>query len=229
MCPDAKFILAGYSQGAYGVNDFINSLERENSKNELQAVFAGVFLIANPAEAGKGIIPTLDAYGKSKELAKVSKGLCYLDANLKAAADLINGTSWVPWIKAFDVNSKNKSITNLPLCQMLWTSIMVGASERKLTHPKLVKTASFSHPFDIVGDFCKLVSNPNKSVESEMCFAEGEAMRAKVLTMTKEQGSIPVLEKLVVASALVLKAAKIHSTYAQNTYWTKDFVKKVFG
>jgi hypothetical protein len=223
-CPNAKFVLAGYSQGAYGVNEFINILEKGYSKGELQAVIAGVFLIANPAEAGTGIIPTLDAYGKSKELAQVSESLC--DGKL---LNLIPGTSWVQWIKAFDVNSKNKSITNLPRCQMLWTSILVSATERKLTDPKLVATQSFFYPFDIVADFCKLLSNPNKSIESEMCFAEGEAMRAKVLAMTKSQGALAVLEKLILYPAQLDPAAKIHSKYAQSTEWTKDIVSKVFG
>ena len=229
MCPDAKFVLAGYSQGAYGVNEFINFLERKNSKDELQALFAGVFLIANPAEAGRGIIPTLDAYGESKVLQRFTEKACNTNEGVKRVAGLINGTSWVPWIKALDVNSKDKSVTNLPLCQMYWTTIIVNASERRLTHPKLVKTESFFYPFDIVADFCRLVSNPNKSVESEMCFAEGEAARAKVLNETKEYGAGAVLERLIIPVAMVISAKNIHSKYAQSTDWTKDVVRNVFG
>jgi hypothetical protein len=229
MCPDAKFVLAGYSQGAYGVNEFINFLERKNSKDELQALFAGVFLIANPAEAGRGIIPTLDAYGESKVLQRFTEKACNTNEGVKRVAGLINGTSWVPWIKALDVNSKDKSVTNLPLCQMYWTTIIVNASERRLTHPKLVKTESFFYPFDIVADFCRLVSNPNKSVESEMCFAEGEAARAKVLNETKEYGAGAVLERLIIPVAMFNSAKNIHSKYAQSTDWTKDVVRNVFG
>jgi hypothetical protein len=229
MCPDAKFVLAGYSQGAYGVNEFINFLERKNSKDELQALFAGVFLIANPAEAGRGIIPTLDAYGESKVLQRFTEKACNTNEGVKRVAGLINGTSWVPWIKALDVNSKDKSVTNLPLCQMYWTTIIVNASERRLTHPKLVKTESFFYPFDIVADFCRLVSNPNKSVESEMCFAEGEAARAKVLNETKEYGALAVLERLIIPVAMFISAKNIHSKYAQSTDWTKDVVRNVFG
>jgi hypothetical protein len=106
---------------------------------------------------------------------------------------------------------------------------LVSATERKLTDPKLVATQSFFYPFDIVADFCKLLSNPNKSIESEMCFAEGEAMRAKVLAMTKSQGALAVLEKLILYPAQLDPAAKIHSKYAQSTEWTKDIVSKVFG
>jgi len=226
-CPNAKFILAGYSQGAYGVNDFINILERGYSRDELRAEIAGVFLIANPAEAGRGIIPTLVAYSESKELLKKAENLCGGNVVMAQWTDLIGKLSFSSWKKAFDVNSKNVSITNLPMCRMLWTSMLLSKSG--LTDPKHVKWQSFFIPSDIVADFCKLWPNPNKSVESEICSADGKAMRAKVDAEIKKNGSVAVLDKLIIVAAQADAAKKIHSQYAQSTEWTKDIVTKVFS
>jgi len=255
-CPGAKFLLAGFSQGAYGVNDFINILERGYSKDELRAVIAGVFLIANPAEAGRGIIPTLDAYAKSKELEQSSIGLCATNAGLKrfveseaskgfAAFNIIkdifketasgrdlekaqqSSKDWTQWQKDFDTNSKNKSIKDLPLCQLLWTSILLSAVERKLTSPKLVKWGSYFGDGDIVADFCKLVFNPNVTLESAICFVGGDRAQANLI---RSIGPEKVLKKLSIlaTSTQVATAVLVHTSYPDSTKWAKKIVTEVF-
>jgi hypothetical protein len=77
-CPNAKFILAGYSQGAYGVNQLMNLFEKNNKQEEIENVIAGVFLIANPAEEERGIIPTLESIGKNIITEKVGQTTCVL-------------------------------------------------------------------------------------------------------------------------------------------------------
>lgn len=255
-CPGAKFLLAGFSQGAYGVNDFINILERHYSKDELRAVIAGVFLIANPAEEGRGIIPTLDAYAKSKELEQSSIELCATNAVLKrfvesdasrrfAAFNIIKDIfeetasgrdlekaqqsfkDWTQWQKDFDTNSKNKSIKDLPLCQLLWTSILLSAVERKLTSPKLVKWGSHFGDGDIVADFCKLVFNPNVTLESAICFVGGDRAQANLI---RSIGPEKVLKKLSIlaTSTQVAQGALVHTSYPDSTKWAKKIVTEVF-
>jgi hypothetical protein len=85
-CPNAKFILAGYSQGAYGVNQLMNLFEKNNKQEEIENVIAGVFLIANPAEEGRGIIPTLESIGKNIITKKVGQARCVLSASKASAA-----------------------------------------------------------------------------------------------------------------------------------------------
>ena len=259
-CPDAKLILAGYSQGAYGVNDFINILEREYSKDELQAVIAGVFLIANPAEDQRGIIPTLDVYAKSKELEKAGLALCATNAGLKSFVEreaskgfaafykitnvfkgIASGKDlkevqqsakdWDQWQKDFDKNSKNKSVKDLPTCQLLWTSILLSAVERKLTPPIHVKTESFFYDDDIVADFCKIVFNPAGSLESKMCFGGGGDRTKSLRPLITDQGVQKVLKKLslVSTSVQVINASLVHTKYALDPSWAPKLVNKVLG
>jgi hypothetical protein len=49
-------------------------------------VIAGVFLIANPAEEGRGIIPTLESIGKNIITEKVGQATCVLRASQASAA-----------------------------------------------------------------------------------------------------------------------------------------------
>jgi hypothetical protein len=259
-CPEAKLILAGYSQGAYGVNDFINILERKFSKDELQAVIAGVFLIANPAEDQRGIIPTLDVYAKSKAMEKAGLALCATNAGLKRfvegeaskgfaafykIANVFKGIAsgknlkevqqsakdWDQWQKDFEKNSKNKSVEDLPGCQLLWTSILLSAVERKLTPPIHVKTESFFYDDDIVADFCKIVFNPAGSLESKMCFVEGGDRTKSLRPLITDQGDKKVLKKLslVANAAAVAYALKIHTDYAAKTDWAKKVVTDLFA
>ena len=259
-CPDAKLILAGYSQGAYGINDFINILERNHSKDELQAVIAGVFLIANPAEDQRGIIPTLDVYAKSKVLEKAGLALCATNAGLKrfveretskgfAAFNKITNVfkgiasgkdlkevqqsakDWDQWQKDFDKNSKNKSVKDLPGCQLLWTSILLSAVERKLTPPVHVKTESFFYDGDIVADFCKIVFNPAESLEGLMCFGGGGDTTKSLRSLITDQGAQKVLKKLSLAGKAleVFAASKIHTDYAVKTDWANKVVTDLFA
>ena len=84
-CPNAKFILAGYSQGAYGVNQLMNLFEKNNKQEEIENVIAGVFLIANPAEEGRGIIPTMESIVKNIVTEKVALTTCVIRASQASA------------------------------------------------------------------------------------------------------------------------------------------------
>ena len=61
-CPDSKFIIAGYSQGAFAVNQFMNQLEKYNTSSTEKIL--GVILLANPAQPETGIIAFLESQAK---------------------------------------------------------------------------------------------------------------------------------------------------------------------
>jgi hypothetical protein len=54
----------------------MNQFEKNNKQEEIENVIAGVFLIANPAEEGRGIIPTLESIGKNIITEKVGQATC---------------------------------------------------------------------------------------------------------------------------------------------------------
>ena len=53
-CPDTKFIIAGYSQGAYGAHHLIKFLEE--NKSFLRNSIVGAIFLANPSESQNGIL-----------------------------------------------------------------------------------------------------------------------------------------------------------------------------
>lgn len=61
-CPESKFIIAGYSQGAFAANQFINQLEK-NDPNSTKNIL-GVILLANPAQPETGVLAFLESQSK---------------------------------------------------------------------------------------------------------------------------------------------------------------------
>ena len=57
MCPDTKFIIAGYSQGAYAAHYLLDQLQK--NKSYLRDSIVGVILLANPTQDKTGIISIL--------------------------------------------------------------------------------------------------------------------------------------------------------------------------
>jgi hypothetical protein len=57
MCPDTKFIIAGYSQGAYAAHYLLDQLQR--NKSYLRDSIVGVILLASPTQDKTGIISIL--------------------------------------------------------------------------------------------------------------------------------------------------------------------------
>ena len=57
MCPDTKFIIAGYSQGAYAAHYLLDQIQR--NKSYLRDSIVGVILLANPTQDKTGIISIL--------------------------------------------------------------------------------------------------------------------------------------------------------------------------
>lgn len=64
LCPKSKIILAGYSQGAFVVHQF---LAVENANNRSVAYIAGVVLLADPAKPGTGIVAFGNSFGVGTE------------------------------------------------------------------------------------------------------------------------------------------------------------------
>ena len=57
MCPDTKFIIAGYSQGAYAAHYLLDQIQ--TNKSYLRDSIVGVILLANPTHEKTGIISIL--------------------------------------------------------------------------------------------------------------------------------------------------------------------------
>jgi hypothetical protein len=57
MCPDTKFIIAGYSQGAYAAHYLLDQLQK--NKSYLRDSIVGVILLANPTQDKTGIVSIL--------------------------------------------------------------------------------------------------------------------------------------------------------------------------
>ena len=64
MCPKSKIILAGYSQGAFIVHQF---LAVENANNRSVSYIAGVVLLADPAKPGTGMVSFGNSFGTGTE------------------------------------------------------------------------------------------------------------------------------------------------------------------
>lgn len=64
QCPKSKIILAGYSQGAFIIHQF---LANENARNRSVAYLAGVVLLADPAKPGTGIVSFGNSFGTGTE------------------------------------------------------------------------------------------------------------------------------------------------------------------
>ena len=126
-CPNAKFILAGYSQGAYGVNQLMNLFEKNNKQEEIENVIAGVFLIANPAEEGRGIIPTMESIGKNIITEKVGQTTCVIRAFQTSAARAFEKS-------AIEIGSKTQKFLSSILPNLQLKSIEIVA---KLYDPAL--------------------------------------------------------------------------------------------
>ena len=57
MCPDTKFIIAGYSQGAYAAHYLLDQIQ--SHKSYLRDSIVGVILLANPTQDNTGIVSIL--------------------------------------------------------------------------------------------------------------------------------------------------------------------------
>ena len=240
-CPSSKFVLAGYSQGAYAVHDLVQSWEKEYG-DKVRNLISGVFLIANPAEVIGGIIPTLDAYNKSDPAKAAAFALCFRDdisvtRNLKQSWGWIKDSPKKVWDfvsrkKSPDENYNQESIDtkNEPWCQVYWTLINLTTVERRLGNLEKVKSASYFKPGDIVADFCKLIPNPNATVATNMCFLQGNLpTKPTPREASKLVRNLNVILLGVAKGLQVKKAIDIHSSYASDPTWAPQLVNKVFG
>jgi hypothetical protein len=240
-CPSSKFVLAGYSQGAYAVHDLVQSWEKQYG-DKVRNLISGVFLIANPAEAIGGIIPTLDAYNKSDPAKAAAFALCLGDdisvtRNLKQSWGWIKDSPKKVWDfvsrkKSSDENYNQESIDTKdePLCQVYWTLINLTTVERRLGNLEKVKSASYFKPGDIVADFCKLIPNPNMTVATNICYLEGNfPTKPTPREASKLVRNLNVILIGVAKGLQVKKAIDIHSSYASDPTWAPQLVNKVFG
>jgi hypothetical protein len=227
-CPYSRFVLAGYSQGAYGVNDLVNSWEEKYPKTVRNKI-AGVFLLANPAEENKGIIPTLNAYVTSPIFSKLAANYCFLGPG---KIKLIEKSAYdrAQWKKAFlenTLNNQNLDIKRQPFCQLYYTAIMISAVDRRLKNPTIVPYDSFFLNEDIVADFCSLIPR-NFSPQAAKCFLGGQLDHtlAYVKSLGSEQFAFFSLKAYTDAWS---RAIKVHSQYDTNPNWAYDSVRNVFG
>jgi len=81
MCPDTKFIIAGYSQGAYAAHYLLDQLQR--NKSYLRDSIVGVILLANPTQDKTGIVSILKDDTKNTKDFKIFLKIFFEKINLE--------------------------------------------------------------------------------------------------------------------------------------------------
>jgi hypothetical protein len=128
---DTKFILAGYSQGAYAVHYLVTSLEKPSTPPELKNRILAAITLANPGNPKTGLM----AYLEALEDSRVGK-----DAN-----DLLFLCAW-----AAEVTKKN--------CEKFWGLLAKNAVNDVLPAPKVIPMFSYYKKQDLVADISSNIS-----------------------------------------------------------------------
>lgn len=140
-CPDSKFIIAGYSQGAFAAHYLVTQLEKAQA-DQINRVLA-VFLLANPATPKQGIVPFFDAETrKSRVIKTFSTGW------------------WTAFCAALRVTSYYQSCLDVSGEKIADLQI-----KESLPEPKLIKVFSYHSRLDLVADTARVFSASNLTRE----------------------------------------------------------------
>lgn len=182
-CPNSRFIVAGYSQGAYAAHRFILDLEKTDS-SKLNKIIGAIFL-ANPATPKTGIIsflnPSSVAASSISKLANSFRMLLCSVLRLRA-------------VSAWCSNSVR-------------SGVKVPGSVERLPSPKSIKTLFFYRDFDIIADTANLFSTSNLTKEINLAI---ERNSASSKTVPKLNQSALFAAGVSVAAS---KGIGIHSSY----------------
>lgn len=182
-CPDSKFIIAGYSQGAFAAHYLLTQLEKAQA-DQINKVLA-VILLANPATPKQGIVPFFDAETqKSRIVRTFSTGW------------------WTTFCAALRVTRYYKSCVDVAGEKIADLQI----SER-LPEPRLIKAFSYYSKLDLVADTARVFS-PSNLTREILNVREIKKSRSIVPSRSGLVGEVT----LGVSNAAI-KARDIHSSY----------------
>jgi len=122
---DTKFILAGYSQGAYAVHWLVRMLEKNKDRPELKNRVIAAIALANPGNPETGLMAYLEAF-KSSQVGKDAKNILFLCA-------------WATRTVRSD-------------CEAYWAFIAKDAVNDVLPYPKVIPMFSYHKEQDLVAD-----------------------------------------------------------------------------
>lgn len=182
-CPNSRFIVAGYSQGAYAAHRFILDLEKTDP-SKLSKIIGAIFL-ANPATPKTGIVsflnPSSVAASSISKLANSFRMLLCSVLRLRA-------------VSAWCSNS-------------VQSGVKVPGSVERLPSPKSIKTLFFYRDFDIIADTANLFSTSNLTKEINLAI---ERNSASSKTVPKLNQSALFAAGVSVAAS---KGIGVHSSY----------------
>ena len=122
---DTKFILAGYSQGAYAVHELVSMLEKNKARPELKNRVLAAIALANPGNPETGLMAYLEKF-KSSQVGRDVKNILFLCA-------------WATRTIRKD-------------CEAYWAFIAKEAVNDVLPYPKVIPMYSYHREQDLVAD-----------------------------------------------------------------------------
>jgi len=182
-CPDSRFIIAGYSQGAFAAHYLVTQLERANAE-QMKKVF-GVILLANPANPKQGIVPFFDVDTRKSKVIKS-----------------FSTTWWSTFCTALRATSYYRSCIDVAGEQVANLQI-----REKLPQPSVMKVFSYNSNLDLVADTARVFSVSN--LTREILIAR--KTKSSLSIVPSKSGLIG--EAGLGISNATIKARDIHSSY----------------
>ncbi len=197
-CPESKFIVAGFSQGAYAAHYLITELEKSEPQ-KLRKIL-GVVLLANPANPKQGIIS-------------------YFDRNRSNSTNSRNSsvTLLSSLCTALKITTLGKA------CQDLDTSSLPKVESKDLLpSPTQVNVYSYYQKYDLVADTSRVMSISNLTRE---VLSVRELNKTKSIVPSK---SGVVGEVAIGISNALIKGKNIHTSYcpASGEFAPKNLKKR---
>ena len=170
-CPKSKFILAGYSQGAYALHHFLD-FTRKNAPQYLDRIVASV-LLASPSRPTSGILaPGAD---RTPEVAKIFDPI---RQQFLVAATVVEASNQLPDVVKFFLAKSVKSKINLTIPPQFFQDGYTMMEYLKTVSTDLkepsVPFLFYQREGDLVGDFytaltssLEMTESVNKAIDKE--------------------------------------------------------------
>lgn len=186
-CPESRFIIAGYSQGAFAAHYLVTQLERANAEQMKKVL--GVILLANPANPKQGIVPFFDADTQKSRVIKV-----------------FSTSWWSTFCAALRATTYYQSCTDVAAEQISNLQI-----REKLPEPRIIRVFSYNSNLDLVADTARVFGASNLTREIL------NVRRLKSTRSVVPSKSGIVGEVGLAISNATMKARDIHSSYCSPT------------
>lgn len=186
-CPNSRFIIAGYSQGAYAAHKFILDLE-EADPSRLNKIVGSIFL-ANPATPKTGIVS-------------------FLNSNSEAASSIskLSNSFRILLCTVLRIGGVSGWCTN-----SIKSGVKVPGSVAPLPSPKSIEALFLYKDLDIIADAANLFSTSNLKKEMNLAIERNSASSKTVPKLP--QSTFFAMGVSMAAS----KGIGIHSSYCPTS------------